>query len=212
MQNDFRVKRLTRLFESCNNCGLPTVNCICMKPIKLTTKAQFWILSSERELMRPSNTARLLKLINPTSTKVQLWERAKNPEELVSLIYQSRYDPYILFPAEDIGLKSREVEYKVTEKIPAFILLDGTWKEARKILKKSDYLKDLPLITLKTEYKSKFDLRKGATEGNLCTIEAAMEILKITGEKEHAMLIENFYSLFLRSFKAGASGHKLKEI
>ena len=211
MQTDFRVKRLTGLFESCNNCGLPTVNCICMKPTKLTTKAQFWILSSEREFLRPSNTARVLKLINPTSTKVFLQERTKNPEELVSLIKQSRYEAYILFPAEDNELKSREVEYKITEKIPAFILLDGTWKEARKILRKSEYLKELPLITLKSEYISKFDLRRGAPEGNLCTIEAAIEMLKVNGELDHAGSIADLYSLFLRSFKAGVSGHKLKE-
>lgn len=211
MQHDFKVKRLTGLFESCNHCGLPTVNCICGKPAKLTTKAQFWILSSKREFIRPSNTARVLKLINPASTKVFLWERTKPPEELVSLIKQNSYDPYILFPAEAKELKSREVEFKPREKIPAFILLDGTWKEARKILRKSNYLKDLPLLTLRTEFKSSFNLRRGAQEGNLCTIEAAIEILKLNKEKDEATLIEDFYQLFLRSFKAGASGHELKE-
>ena len=30
------------------------------------------------------------------------------------------------------------------DKIPAFLILDGTWKQARKMLRKSEVLQDLP--------------------------------------------------------------------
>ena len=102
-------------------------------------------------------------------------------------------------------------QYASTGKIPAFILIDGTWKEARKILRKSDYLSELPRISLQPNFKSHYDLRRGAAEGNLCTIEAAVEVLKINKEIENSQAIDEFYNLFLRSYKAGASNHKLKD-
>lgn len=211
MDCKYNVKPITSLYDSCNKCGLPKINCICYKSLEVTTSAKIWILSTEKEFYRPSNTARLLKLINPNSTEILLWERTKKPEKLIENITNEKYETYLLFPIEDDNEQYRNVEYKNTGKIPAFILIDGTWKEARKILRKSDYLNKLPRISLKPNFKSQYDLRRGATEGNLCTIEAAIEVLKINNELENSRAIDTFYNLFLRSYKAGASGHKLKD-
>ncbi len=211
MDYKYRVKQITSVYDSCNNCGLPEINCICDKALKIKTSAQFWILSTEREFYRPSNTARLLKLINPDSTEIFLWERTKKAKQLIRNINDERCETYLLFPVENEEEQHRKVEYKNTGKIPAFILIDGTWKEARKILRKSEYLDKLPRISLEPNFKSQYDLRRGATKGNLCTIEAASEVLKINNEIENSQSIYEFYKLFLRSYKAGASGHKLKD-
>ena len=210
MDKIYKVKQITSLYESCNECGLPLINCICNKSAKVRTKAKLWILSSEREFYRPSNTARLLKLINPEATELFLWERTKSPEQLVRNISREEYATYVLFPTENEELESRKVEFKSTAKIPAFIILDGTWKEARRIFRKSDFLKGLPIVSLEANYRSSYDLRRGGTEGNLCTIEAAIEILKMNEEIDAAQTIQNYYNLFLKSYKAGVSGHKLQ--
>ena len=83
MDLKYKVKQITKLYESCNKCGLPEMNCICNSVPKLKTNAKIWILSTEREFSRPSNTARLLKLANPESTELILWERTKAPEKLI---------------------------------------------------------------------------------------------------------------------------------
>jgi DTW domain-containing protein YfiP len=206
----YKVKQITSLFESCNECGLPIINCICSKSAKISSKAKFWILSSEREFYRPSNTARLLKLVNPDSTEIFLWERTKSPEQLIKNINMEEHVTFVLFPTENEESENTKVEYVLTDKISAFIILDGTWKEARKIFRKSDFLRNLPIVSLEPNYTSNYDLRRGATEGNLCTIEAAIEILKINGEIEISQIIEDYFKLFLKSYKAGVNGHKLK--
>lgn len=205
-----RVKQITSAYNSCNKCGLPIITCICDKAPKIKTSARIWILSTERELYRPSNTARLLTLINPHSTEIFLWERTRKPDKLIEVINDEKYDTYLVFPVEEEThiIKS---QYKSTGKVPAFILIDGTWKEAQKILRKSDYLNKLPRISLKPTFKSQYDLRKGAAEGNLCTIEAAVEVIKMNREVQNSQVIYEFYKLFLKSYKAGASGHKLKD-
>jgi DTW domain-containing protein YfiP len=213
MDYTYKVKPISSAYDSCNKCGLPIINCICDKSSKIKTSAQIWIISTEREFYRPSNTARLLKLINPDSTEIFLWERTKKPQELMEYINDEKHETYLLFPVEEEEEEAqcRKVENISTGKIPAFVLIDGTWKEARKILRKSDYLNKLPRISLEPNFKSQYDLRRGATDGNLCTIEAAIEVLKINNEIENSQAIYQFYKLFLKSYKAGASGHKLKE-
>jgi len=206
----YKVKQITRLHESCNGCGLPIINCICNKSSIVSTQAKIWILSSEREFYRPSNTARLLKLINPDSTEIFLWERTKRPEQLIKNISRGEYATFVVFPAETEELEKRKIEFKPTEKIPAFIILDGTWKEARRIFRKSDFLKDLPIVSLEPSYESNYNLRRGAAEGNLCTIEAAIEILKMNGERFSSQVMDEYYKLFLKSYKAGVSGHIIR--
>lgn len=208
----YKVKQITSLYESCNECGLPIINCICDKSPKVSTRAKFWILSSEREFYRPSNTARLIKLLNPDSTELFRWERTSNPEQLIKNISMENYTAFVLFPAENEDIEKRIVQFEVTEKIPAFIILDGTWKEARRIFQKSDFLKGLPVVSIEKNYASNYDLRRGAAEGNLCTIEAAIEILKMNGEMYSSQVMDDYYNLFLKSYRAGVSGHKVKRI
>jgi len=210
----YKVKQITKLYESCNACGLPSINCICHQSanVKISSKAKFWILSSEREFYRPSNTARLLKLLNPESTQIFLWERTKSPEQLVENINSDKHTVFVLFPAENEELEKRKVQFISSEKDPAFIILDGTWKEARKIFRKSDFLKGLPIISIESNSASNYDLRRGAAEGNLCTIEAAIEILKMNEEIETSQVMDDYFNLFLKSYKAGISGHKVKRI
>lgn len=210
MENNFKVKQITRLYESCNQCGLPTLTCICNIISPIITKAKFWIITSRSEFYRPSSTGRLLKLISPTSTEIFLWERTNPSPKLMENIESFKGRTYLVFPAECEDLIDKTVD-KATEGDVAFILIDGTWKEAKKILRKSSYLSDLPRVSIKPEYETKFSLRRGSVVGTLCTIEAAMETLRIYGELEHEQYIRDYFNLFLKHYKAGASSHLPKE-
>lgn len=208
MNSNYKVKKITSLYDSCNKCGLPIINCLCDNTPIIKTDSKIWILSTEKEFYRPSNTARLLNIINPNSTEIFLWERTKTPEELVANLNNEIYNPFLLFPIEDNETAGRNVEFKHTDKIPAFIIIDGTWKEARKILRRSAYLENLPPISLHPTFNSNYDLRRGIVEGNLCTIEVAIEVLKLNGELENSQVVNEFFKLFLNNYKAGLSGHK----
>lgn len=210
MNLSYNIKQITSLYTSCNKCGLPIINCLCDKAPKIKTDSKIWILSTEKEFYRPSNTARLLQLINPNSTEIFLWGRTNIPEKLVENINNEIYEPFLLFPIENEESNNRKVEYKNTGKIPAFIIIDGTWKEARRIFRLSTYLKKLQIISLEPNFKSNYDLRRGNKEGNLCTIETAIEVLKINGEFNTSQTVIEFYNLFLKGYKAGSSGHVVK--
>ena len=210
MNNEIAIKKLTKHYESCPKCGLPELNCICGAIQNTNTEIHFWILSSKREFYRPSNTARLIKLINPHATEVFLWERTNAPVELIKHIHSNAYDVFLLFPAETEELEKRRVDYIKGDKKTAFIIIDGTWKEARKILRKADYLSAIPVVSIAMDGKSSFDLRKGADEGQFCTIEAAIEVLSLNGEADSMASFQSAFDLFLKAYRASVSGHKMK--
>lgn len=203
-------KQITKVCDNCINCGLPVITCICDKINKVETKAKFIILSSEKEIHRNTNTASLLKLINPISTEIVIWKRGENSEAIINYINNDIYKVYLIFPVINEEMEKRKVKYVKTNKIPVFIIVDGTWKEAWKIIRKSDYLKEVPVLPLEIETISKFTLRRGQEQGNLCTIETAIELLRISRENTISKSINKDFELFLNSYKAGCSGHKIE--
>ena len=175
-------KQITRICENCSKCGLPIITCICKSIKEVETKAKFVILSSEKEVYRNTNTANLLKQINTKSTEIIIWKRGEIPSSILSYINNDIYNVYLVFPIMNKEMEIRKAKYNKDNNTPVFIIVDGTWREAWKIIRKSDYLKNLPILSLETNRVSKFTLRRGQEEGNLCTIEAAMELLKINDE------------------------------
>ena len=202
-------KQITRICENCSKCGLPIITCICKIIKEFETKAKFVILSSEKEVYRNTNTANLLKQINTKSTEIIIWKRGEIPSSILSYINNDIYNVYLVFPIMNKEMEIRKAKYNKDNNTPVFIIVDGTWREAWKIIRKSDYLKNLPILSLETNRVSKFTLRRGQEEGNLCTIEAAMELLKINDEDILSEEINKGFELFLKSYKAGASGHKI---
>ena len=202
-------KQITRICENCSKCGLPIITCICKSIKEVETKAKFVILSSEKEVYRNTNTANLLKQINTKSTEIIIWKRGEIPSSILSYINNDIYNVYLVFPIMNKEMEIRKAKYNKDNNTPVFIIVDGTWREAWKIIRKSDYLKNLPILSLVTNRVSKFTLRRGQEEGNLCTIEAAMELLKINDEDILSEEINKGFELFLKSYKAGASGHKI---
>ena len=202
-------KRITSICDNCNICGLPVITCICNSIKKVKTKSKFIILSSEREIYRNTNTASLLKLINSESTEIIIWRRGEKSQEILNYMNNDIYKVYLIFPIVNEEMEKRRIKYVKDGHIPVFIIVDGTWKEAWKIIRKSDYLKEVPILPLEVKKTSKFTLRRGQEEGNLCTIEAAIELLKMNEENDASEKIDRDFDLFLDSYKAGASGHKI---
>ena len=191
-------RQITRICENCSKCGLPIITCICKSIKEVETKAKFVILSSEKEVYRNTNTANLLKQINTKSTEIIIWKRGEIPSSILSYINNDIYNVYLVFPIMNKEMEIRKAKYNKDNNTPVFIIVDGTWREAWKIIRKSDYLKNLPILSLETNRVSKFTLRRGQEEGNLCTIEAAMELLKINDEDILSEEINKGFELFLK--------------
>jgi DTW domain-containing protein YfiP len=80
----------------------------------------------------------------------------------------------LLYPGEsavtlDSNFKARELTH--------IILIDGTWRKAKKIFMLSKNLQTLPLLKLSPAEKTDYRIRKAPSENSLSTLEAAVMAL-----------------------------------
>ncbi len=171
----------------------------------LHSDVSIWLLTHEREMERWSNTGALIKEGVPESVKIFYWSRVEPPKELLDLLKDDTYYPILVFPIEDEGRVKIDTEVLRQKSINgrrlAFLILDGTWKEARKMLRKSDYLNNLPFVSLENLEKTRYTLRRNKDIDHICTVEVAIELYRLCEEDDVVEGLNANFEAFLS--KAG---------
>ena len=84
---------------------------------------------------------------------------------------------------------------------PLYVMLDGTWREARKMFR-SEYLQDLPVLGIEPEEGSRYQLREAVHKHQLCTAEVAAAVLALGGDLAAAQTLETYFETFRRHYIA----------
>ncbi|MGQ4879168.1 tRNA-uridine aminocarboxypropyltransferase [Billgrantia sp. LNSP4103-1] len=201
--------------ERCPGCNLPVLNCLCPYQASAESVARVWLITHPLEHLKPTNTGRLIRDVLPT-TQVFTWYRTAPDERLLALLDDPRFAPFVIFPDDQpdyadrvVGI-SRVEEAKREDKVPVFILLDGTWRQARRIFRKSPYLERLPVLPLATARLTRYQLRKPASQAHLCTAEVAAELLRQSGDAEAAQVLDDYFDAFNVSYAASRRYEKIE--
>ncbi|OSN05638.1 tRNA-uridine aminocarboxypropyltransferase [Lonsdalea iberica] len=191
----------------CQRCLLPAIRCLCHTIVPQQARSRFCLIMFDTEPMKPSNTGRLIADILPNTLAFQ-WSRTTPNPALLTAIQSPHYQPYLVFLA-DAEKKEREVFNQLpdTGKAPLFIMLDGTWPEARKMFRKSPYLDSLPILSLSIEALSRYQLREASLTGQQCTAEIAVALLEQAGDKVAAQTLNDHFDYFRKSYLAGKPHH-----
>ncbi|QQX78428.1 DTW domain-containing protein [Shewanella sp. KX20019] len=157
---------------------------------------QIILLTHEREVSRPTNTGQIALKCFPQYCQRIVWARTTPDAVLLEKLQQP--DCALLFPEDmvaenknfaelhhtnnDVSKVGRLGEMDTSDAIKALpstlVILDATWQEARKMLRRSAYLKEAKKYALTATHDSQFKLRRNQVEGGLCTIECIMELFK----------------------------------
>jgi len=200
----------------CEGCNLPELNCLCPYRVTAESHAQVWLLTHPLEHFKPTNTGRLIGDVL-AQTRVFTWYRTAPDAQLMALLEDPRYAPFVIFPDDQPDYADRVVsmeavsEAKKQAKIPVYILLDGTWRQARRIFRKSPYLDALPVLPLRTERETRYRLRKPASSAHLCTAEVAVELLRQGGDGTAAAVLDDYFEVFNDSYAASRFYHRIDE-
>ncbi|QZY53884.1 GNAT family N-acetyltransferase [Crassaminicella profunda] len=192
----------------CRQCGFPEKICICKIQPKLASPNKFVIIMHPEEVGRTTNTGRLIKNAFPNNTEVFYWHRTTVNHKLKKTLKDNDYHKILIFPPDRKEYDPRAVSRNMVKEISKdknimFIILDGTWKEARKILKKSSYLEDIQMLDLDIDFKTEYYLRRNKDLGHICTVEVAIELLKLVGESENAHELHKYFQSFLLRYNQG---------
>lgn len=209
-----RLARSTRPFlargnriRRCQRCLLPLKVCLCEMLAPSTAESRFCLVMFDTEPMKPSNTGRLIADILPDTTAFQ-WSRTEPPQALLDAVTNPDYQPMVVFPASYAGADRQVLSAPPSGKPPLFIMLDGTWTEARKMFRKSPYLDALPVISVDLSRVSAYRLREAHADGQYCTAEVAIALLDLAGDTVAAGALGNHFSRFRERYLAGKTVHK----
>lgn len=207
----------------CQLCQLAKHYCICdiaPNPEEVNTNAGFLLLMYDTEVLKPSNTGKLIADLIP-DTYAFLWSRTQENPELLSLLKQPQWFPVVVFPKEYADEEREVFANKLTcpeGKRPLFIMLDGSWREAKKMFRKSPYLDKFPMVSFdaKSAFEnmaaqshlvnaeqlspvgedSRYTVRKTNLEHQFSTAEVAARVLDMFGESHNAKLLDLWFDVF----------------
>ena len=189
--------------------------CICDHRRQLISNSSFLLIMYDDEVLKPSNTGRLIADLIP-ETYAFLWSRVEVNASLLDLLNNSAYQPVLIFPSEYATSGEKIISERggllCEGKKTLFILLDGTWREALKIFRKSSYLRDIPILSFSPEFVSEYVIRKGQRDFQLGTSEVASMALDYLGEIDNAAALRQWSNVFKESVLRGRNKRPINTI
>ena len=190
----------------CTVCRLVTSHCLCAWRPTVPTRAGVCLLMADTEPLKPSNTGWLVADVVP-NTFAFGWARTDTDPGLPALLRDPQWQPYVVFPQE-YAAPERVVHTvalpppgrEATQPRPLFILLDGTWSEARKMFRKSPELDRLPVLSLQPDRLSQYQLRRSHRDDHFCTSEVAALCLALAGDDRASHILQAYLQVFTHHY------------
>lgn len=214
-----RLARATRPYlargagvQRCTQCMLVRHYCVCEYRRQCETNAAFMLIMYDDEVLKPSNTGRLIADCIP-DTSAYIWSRTEPDPEMLTRLANPAYQPYIVFPAQ-YAEPSRVVSSPKPHpsgKRPLFVIIDGTWREAKKIFRKSPWLDRFPVLSIQPEALSRYQVRDAHGENQLATAEVAAHVLENAGDRRAAVHLSQWFDVFRERYIAGKRQKTLPE-
>ncbi len=178
--------------EVCARCRRPASVCYCAHLVSLETRTRVILLQHPRERHVPIGTARLAHLCLPGSQLHVGVDFDDDREVRAALAEDAARPAHLLFPGPSaIDLAQAQLAGPIT-----LVVVDGTWWQARKLLKRNAVLAALPQIRFTPRSPSNYRIRREPADHCVATVEALAQVL---GALEGAP--ERFATL-LRPFEA----------
>ena len=187
----------------CAGCRLVPTHCMCDLRPSVPTQAGMCLLMGDIEALKPSNTGWLVADVVADSFAFG-WTRTETDPALLALLADPQWQPYVVFPGE-YAAPERVIhavgrESASSDKRPLFILLDGTWAEARKMFRKSPYLERFPVLSLSPSQLSRYQLRRSRRDDHFCTSEVAALCLELAGEALAAETLDAYLDVYTHHY------------
>jgi hypothetical protein len=195
----YKVKR-------CEECLIPENKCICAQRPSISSHTAFCLVMYKNEYYKPTNTGKLIADVIPDNYAFK-WDRVAPDPALIELLHNPKYAPILVFPQQYAEAHRcintpKDLSAIQQGKIPLFVMLDGTWREANKMFKSPSFA-NLPVLGIQPEKASSYQLREAAHIHQLCTAEVAIEVLKMADDEHAAAALGEYFQQFRKAYIAG---------
>ncbi|MFQ2148134.1 tRNA-uridine aminocarboxypropyltransferase [Aeromonas jandaei] len=195
----------------CTRCTRALKACLCEYIVPLENRTHLYILQHPYEVAHPKGTAALLAA-SLQQAEIRVGEDFSGDRWLNDLLADPSLRCYLLWPDEE-AISPAELREKMASVSPgatavAFILLDGTWRKAFRMLQSNPALARLPRIGLGA-IAGQYAIRKKPFPEALSTIEAGYHLLsQWEGEPERYAPLLTLFERLNTQWQAFAEGHR----
>ncbi len=156
----------------CPRCGRPARVCLCAHVSRVAVATKLVVLQHPREAGVPIGTVRLLELgLDGVERHVGVTFPEDGP--VATSLGTAAATPVLLYP----GPGARDLEAEPPPAPVTLVVVDGTWWQAQKLLKKNPWLARLPRYSLSPRVPSRYRIRREPAAHCVSTIEAVVEAL-----------------------------------
>ena len=171
--------------DVCYKCLKAKETCYCHKISSFKSYPEFVLLLHSKERKMKTNTGRIVSLSIENSHMFEGLDFGCDTR-LNKILDDPKRQNYVLFPGENsIRIDQKETcnklqeKWKKERKLPTFIIIDGTWANAKKMLRLNPKLKELPFISFVPSEKSNFRIRRQPMDLCYSTIETTHYLLSL---------------------------------
>ncbi|MEH6564844.1 MAG: DTW domain-containing protein [Halopseudomonas sp.] len=159
----------------CDRCLRPAGHCLCPLIPSLPNHTHLLVLQHPSEQKHALNTGRLLAL-GLQRAELLVTELLSDHPRWLALLQDPQWQTELLFPGPQVPVLTASSNATRPRRL---VLLDGTWRKARKLLHLNPVLQSLPRASLPAGLHSRYRLRKVPQAGALSSIEAGVEALRL---------------------------------
>ncbi len=188
--------------ETCLNCRRTSNSCLCDDIVEINTNTMFVLLMHPMEAKKEKvGTGRLTKASLKNSKVIMGIDFSDDPE-VNELINDPENICFAMYPGKTaINISEEKFTFDKSKRLVIFVI-DATWPCAKKMMKLSNNLLDLPRVCFTPTERSKFDIKQQPMEFCLSTIESVHYFLSALEEqgveslnKVHDSLLKTLESL-----------------
>lgn len=173
----------------CEQCLIARAHCICAWRVEVSCQYRLRVIMHREEVLKPSNTGRLIEAVLPAASRVYEWSRLEPSEELLADLENEDAPAYVVFPGE--------ADSSPPPPDATLVLLDGTWRQASRMVRSSPWLARLPRLALSNVPEAgQYSVRKALKPGQLATAEAAACALEQLGDTTAAEALRDYFLIF----------------
>ncbi|ETX09867.1 hypothetical protein MUS1_05245 [Marinomonas ushuaiensis DSM 15871] len=163
----------------CDDCCFLAEQCVCQWVPKLKTALKMLVLQDPKEAKHAKNTVSLLCLGLPSVQCVSIDDRSQL-EGVLSQLDQNKWR--LVFPIND-AIPIESMNRMAASQMEGVILLDATWRKAKKMYLTESLLQRFDAITFLHPPVGRYAIRKSPNDLSVSTLEAcAYAIEQITLE------------------------------
>ncbi len=182
--------------DRCAGCKLPKRLCVCREVTVVDVPVEIVLIKTVGETRSQSHTGSLVErvLANCRSVLNDDPDVPYDPAELADPFV----DYHVLFPVSGAPVVSANLIPNDRERQLSLILLDTTWRRARRMSRRIPGLRGLPFVSLPGGLAPQFPLRQPTAPGQLNTAETVTSALELLGFDDAATVLRRAQEILFR--------------